>query len=152
MATESQESPDPQDNDTPTGEIQSMPFPPVDADDAAMRGMTMHYAEHFEGPLPHPAAMERYAKIYPDAPKIIFRTFEKQVNHRHEMEATLMHGSERRARVGQFLGTGLLLCALGVAALLAWPGGQPILGGAIAGGVLAAGALSYVFGDRPPRS
>lgn len=110
----------------------------------------MFMRSEFSGPLPPPQVLEQYAALYPDAPKIIFRAFEKQVNHRHEMEATLMHGSERRARVGQILGTVLLLGGLATAVVVAL-NEQPVLGGTIATLSLGAGALTYVFGDRPPR-
>lgn len=44
----------------------------------------------WEGPLPPPAAIEAFAKIYPDAPRIIFESFEKEGEHRRKMEAEMV--------------------------------------------------------------
>lgn len=106
--------------------------------------------EYYSGPLPPPEVLERYAAVHPDAPAIIFRAFEAQVKHRHEMEATYMHGSEARARLGQGLGMVLFMTGLIIAGVLA-AAGQPGYSVAFGALVFTAGGVTYLFGDRPKR-
>ena len=128
-------------------EVPNPPAQPLNADEASGQ-FVMAYREEFQGPLPPPSVIERYAAIHPEAPKIIFRAFESQVKHRLEMEATLLHGSERRARLGQVLGTVLIACGL-AGGIIAVVVGQAASGAVIIVAALASGILSYVFGDRP---
>lgn len=129
------------------GDLTNPPAQPVGADEATSQ-LLMHYREEFQGPLPPPSVIERYAAVHAKAPEIIFRAFESQVKHRLEMEATLLHGSERRARLGQILGTILIGGGLagGVVAIVVGAAGA---GATIIVAALASGILSYVFGDRP---
>jgi len=40
----------------------------------------------YSGPLPHPNVLKAYKEIYPDSVKIIFEEYQKETNHRREME------------------------------------------------------------------
>lgn len=114
--------------------------------------MVRHEMRHYRGPLPDPETLEHYKRIDPRFPDAILKSFSSQTEHRHKMESIYLHGSEKRANRGQWLGTGLLGCGIagGVIVTLA---GHEVTGGIMAGASLAIGAISYVFGDfRPGKS
>lgn|GEM_PF-1711947 len=101
----------------------------------------------YSGPLPPPEMLEKYAEIEPTAPGVIIDQFRKQGDHRRTMETAYMQGSERRANVGQVLGTIVVLVAVGLGAALGFAG-QPVLGGTIVTIALGVGVLSFVFGRK----
>lgn len=107
-------------------------------------------AEQYSSPHPHPEHLERYAALYPQAPEIVFEQFRKQGDHRREMEAKYMRGSERRANIGQWLAFILVLAvvASGVIAIIA---GNPVAGSSIIGVALGGGILLAISGARVTR-
>ncbi len=46
--------------------------------------------EHFSGPVPHPEIIREYESIYPGAAKQIFENWNKQVEHRQELEGLVI--------------------------------------------------------------
>ena len=42
--------------------------------------------EAWQGPLPPPAVLEKYKQIISDGPERVFKQWEKETAHRHEME------------------------------------------------------------------
>lgn len=43
-------------------------------------------ASRFQGPTPPPEVLRAYAELYPDAPRVIFESFEEQGRHRRKLE------------------------------------------------------------------
>jgi len=131
----------------PFNPVQAFPAP-IDGDTAEGSQLLMQFAASYhQGPMPSPEVLKAYVEIYPDAAKVIFRTYERQVNHRHEMEAEYMHGSEARAKVGQICGMIVLMTAL-VGAIGLGFAGQTTIAVVLGTGALASGALTYLFGIR----
>lgn len=98
------------------------------------------------GPLPSAAELERYRAVVPDMPDRLLAHFEKQSDHRMELEKAVIEGDQLRATLGLlggfviamtvFIGSFVLIAlgheSLGVLALL---GDFAVVGGA------------YVYGD-----
>jgi hypothetical protein len=104
--------------------------------------------EHYSGPFPHPEHLERYAKLYPRAPEIIFKTFEEQSEHRRNVETIFVEGTEHRANRGQWLAFCIVVLVIlaGVVAILK---GQAIAGGSVIGVAFSGGVVLYVAGAHP---
>ncbi len=62
----------------------------------------------FQGPTPPPETLRQYAEIYPDAPRIIFQSFEEQGKHRRMLESRQHYHSIVRGYLG--LGAGTIIC------------------------------------------
>lgn len=101
--------------------------------------------ERYSGPFPHPEHLERFAKLYPKAPQIIFDNFDKQSEHRRRVETTYMQGSERRANRGQWLAYSLVVLAIG-AGVVAIALGQGAAGATIVTAAFAGGVVLYIAG------
>lgn len=71
-------------------------------------------AHTFRGPTPPPEILREYAELYPDAPRIIFESFERQGIHRREMEARYMRHAVMRSYLGLLSGTVICLACLGL--------------------------------------
>jgi hypothetical protein len=52
--------------------------------------------------------MRSYEDLYPGATKIFFKQFQKQTDHRIDLESFAVRSKERRANVGQWLAFTLL--------------------------------------------
>ena len=117
---------------------------PEDVQEAIARRVEMHL-EHYSSPYPHPDHLERYAALYPEAPKIVFESYRQQTDHRRAMETKFMNGSERRAFVGQWLAFGLVLAVIG-AGIFAIAVGQAVAGATIITGGLGGGVILAVSG------
>ena len=100
------------------------------------------------GPLPDPETLSGYGQIDPSFPERIVRSFERQSEHRQEMERKLLNGSERRAGRGQVIGSTLVGMGIvgGIVAILM---GEAIAGASIIVPSLAGGVLTYLFGFGP---
>lgn len=58
-------------------------------------------AEYRSGILPPPEEMERYEQLVPGLTDRLVKTYEKQVQHRIEIEKTVIEGDSKRANRGQ---------------------------------------------------
>src|SRR5258708_7871031 len=58
----------------------------------------------FSGPIPPPEIIEKYEKIYPGAAKIIFEDWDKQVNHRQDLERRLVSTDNTKSLLGVVFG------------------------------------------------
>ena len=119
-----------------------------DVQDELVRRVVMEM-EQYSSPHPHPDHLERYAKLYPEAPKIVFDAFRDQGQHRREMETKYMHGSERRANIGQFLAFILVGAVIG-AGFYAISQGQAAAGATIITVGFGGGVVLVVAGARQP--
>ena len=101
--------------------------------------------ERYSGQFPHPEYMERYAKLYPRSPAIIFEQFENQSAHRREVEKTYMRGNEHRSNVGQWLAYSLVVLSI-TAGLVAVLTGQATAGSTIIISAFGGGIILYIAG------
>ncbi len=97
------------------------------------------------GPLPSPRTLKDYSKVLPEAPERIIGQFEKQSDHRMEMEKIVVKAQVGQSRTGQIMGYSVALLFL-VAAV-----GLILLDHAVAGTVigsidLVALVSVFVFG------
>ena len=111
-------------------------------------------ASRFSGPVPSAAQMKEYAEIDPDFPKKFFEILEKQQDHDHAVENSVIEinkeiafehqALERRGQTfGFVLAAGGLVAGVITAAL-----GSPLAGGIIGSGGIAVLAGVFVYGAR----
>lgn len=62
--------------------------------------------------LPPPDDLERYEKLNPGTAKILMETFQKQVEHRINIETSVINANTDKAKRGQVLGFILCLTAI----------------------------------------
>jgi len=106
--------------------------------------------EMFEGPLPPPAVLERYETLYPDAPRIIFTSFEQQGIHRRTIEDFAIRTNARRADYGLAAGFVVTLSFLVACVFLVFNGYE--VAGTILGTVdLVALVGVFVYGSQKQR-
>lgn len=118
---------------------------------AATRGNDMLYAERtYTGPLPEPVDLQAYDMIVPGAAERIISVFERQAEHRHDLEQRVIDGSESRAGIGQWLAFIVMLTGV-VGGCVVAVVGEPKAGAGIVAAAFAAGSLTYVIGGRAPK-
>lgn len=76
----------------------------------------------WSGPLPPPAALERFNQIIPNGADRIVKMAEAEQAHRHEYEKTGVVASANEARRGQFLGAFISVLAISGAIFTAYIG------------------------------
>lgn len=115
-------------------------------------GRQIEYAEvSYSGPLPAPADLQAYELIVPGAAERIISAFERQTEHRHDLELRVIEGSEGRSGLGQWLAFLVMMTGV-IGGCIVAATGPGAAGATIAGVAFAGGALSYVLGGRPPKS
>jgi len=70
--------------------------------------------------LPPPDELERYEKIYPGTGKLILDSYVAQVNHRMELEKTVVFGDSKRASIGQRISACLAFLCIILGGLLTY--------------------------------
>jgi uncharacterized membrane protein len=106
------------------------------------------HSKMHRGPLPAPETLAEYGDIDASFPERIVSAFEKQSEHRQDMERRIVAGSERRAGRGQVIGS--VLVGMGLAGgILAIILGEAVAGASIIVPSLAGGVLTYLFGFGP---
>jgi uncharacterized membrane protein len=101
--------------------------------------------ERYSSQFPHPEHLERYVNLYPDAAKLIFDNFDKQSEHRRDMERLFVKGNESRANRGQWLAFSIVIVTIGVG-LVSVLNGNATAGGIIIGAAFAGGVVLYIAG------
>lgn len=76
-------------------------------------GNSVLLASYFEGPLPHPKALQAYDQIIPGAAERILRMAEAEAEHRQEMEKRIVREYYSAQRIGTHWGAIVCLAALG---------------------------------------
>lgn len=99
-------------------------------------------AASYSGPLPPPAALERYEQVCPGAADRILKQWETQSQHRQALESAVVQSNVANSRRGQILGFLLAIGSLGIAAWLI-SSGQPVKG--VIALLVEVGALAAVF-------
>jgi uncharacterized membrane protein len=95
-----------------------------------------------KGPLPPPADLEKYEKLYPGATKLLFDNFINQSNHRMELETLTIQRDAKRADRGQTIAAILCMMVLVPSIVLLFLG-KPLIGLSAIIGALA--TLSGIF-------
>ncbi len=96
--------------------------------------------EMYSGPLPKPDDLIKYNQAYPDAAKIILEGFQKQSEHRMELEKIVVSGNSRRANRGQ------LFAFILAVVIICFGGTLLLLGKELEGYVLLVGTVSTLIG------
>ncbi len=108
---------------------------------------TQLVAASYSGPLPPPAALERYEQICPGASDRILKQWEAQTQHRQSIETAVVASNVAATARGQWLGAFLAIIVMAI-------GGTLIAGGKGAAGVtllvaeVASLAAIFVLGKR----
>lgn len=74
--------------------------------------------EMYKGPMPTPEQIEKYEKLYSGAAKFFFKTVEKQVNHRIEMESHVIKSNSESEKRGSWFGFIIAMSAIAAGVLL----------------------------------
>lgn len=109
--------------------------------------VTKQVMESFSGPLPHPKILREYNNICPGAADRILQLAEKQMEHRHDMEKTLIRSNSRNSFLGilfAFL-LGLLIIGGGIYCVAI---GRQVSGLIFGGAGLAAVIIAFIRGTR----
>jgi uncharacterized membrane protein len=83
----------------------------------------------WQGPLPPPAALEKFDQIVPGSADRILRMAESEQQHRQAYERDGLAAAVREARRGQYLGAVICLAAVvaaGIAVYVGSPGYVPV--------------------------
>lgn len=104
----------------------------------------------FSGPLPPPEYLAQYKSILPDAPERIMIMAEKEQQHRHDVDNTMVEeGLKQRSR-GQILGF-ILALMFGAASLILGLNGQVTLAGILGTTTVVGLAVIFVLNKRPSK-
>lgn len=103
---------------------------------------------HWSGALPRPEDFGRYAEIVPDAPERILRMAEREQDHRISLESQIVPANIAAGRRGQWLGAGISLLALVLAAGATYVGAPWQVATAIVGVPVLSVARSLVTAIR----
>ena len=71
--------------------------------------MAFEEERSFSGPLPPPEYLEAYEKVMPGAPDRLLTMTEKQVDHRIELEKTIVKKKFFQSTLGQIIGAILII-------------------------------------------
>jgi len=122
--------------------------------------------ESYQGAVPHPALVEHFSRLYPDAAATLFRWAEQEIAHRHAMDSQAMQANiatqakqvaiaEFQAeqgvqtdRIGLFAGIAISLICIGASVYLALSGQAMVAMGVIA--LPTAGVLLALRGKGKP--
>lgn len=104
----------------------------------------------FRGPLPPPEVLQRYDQITPGLADRIVRMAEKNQDHRHNLENTVIPSRVKLEQRGQIIGA-LLGIAMIISGTAIVATGMPIVGVSIIGTTAVALAGLFVYTDRSKR-
>lgn len=106
--------------------------------------------QHFSGPLPLPAHLEKYNEILPGAAERIMAMAEAQSKHRREMETKSIDSDISRSKLGLWFGFIIGTLGLSLGAFLMYAG-KLLEGGLLGGGTLASLVWVFIYGSRQRR-
>ena len=109
------------------------------------RLIEVQIASYFKGPLPHPDILREYESIVPGGAERIFARFEKQSDHRMQLEDFAIREELKQSSRGQIFGLVISLFGLGAAVALALMGHE-IIAATLAGGTIVSLATVFIIG------
>lgn len=95
--------------------------------------------QHYSGPIPPPSMMAQYNDVMPNGADRIMRMAEKQQDHRHKLEETVIMSDAAQSRNGLISGTMCMMTAYIVSGILGVTGHEAAAG-------VVAGTVTVVFG------
>jgi len=111
--------------------------------DAQGKNGVVVQAQHFSGPLPHPAILEQYEKIVPGAAERILQKFESQSEHRQKLESSVVWVDNFKSIAGLFLGFIIAMTTI-VGGIVCALKGKPLLGGTLSFAGLAILVAAFI--------
>jgi uncharacterized membrane protein len=81
--------------------------------------MAASKTELFQGPLPHPSLLKAYDIVVPGLAERIIVAWEKQTNHRINLEQIVITGDNNRANWGLFSATAITITVIVACTILA---------------------------------
>lgn len=105
----------------------------------------------FSGPLPPPEFLFAYKEILPGSPERILSMAEREQQHRHETEKTVVNKTMQQRSRGQWLGFSLALF-FGVAALIFGLNGEVWLSGIFGTTTVISLAIIFALNQQPSKS
>ncbi len=121
------------------------------SDDTPGRRKLTAIRTEWSGPLPPPQILQRYEEIVPGAADRILKMTEKQMNHRIDLEKTVIKGDSKRSYLGLIAGFIVAISAIGGAIYLA-ANGHGLAGGVIGGSATVGLASVFVYGSNARRA
>ena len=82
----------------------------IPASNSGKQILTQQSIAYSRGPLPPPEQLQKYGEIVEDGAERIFKQFEKQTAHRHEIEKLNFSASIKHEKLG--LVFGFIICLL----------------------------------------
>ncbi len=110
-----------------------------------VRRIVRYIASAYAGPLPPAETLAGYAKIYPQAPEIIFTSFQEEAKHRREMERRELEAETALAYFRTKCAVGIFLLIVGLAFFAVYRN-YPIQGTVIALGPLLSIVGLIIYG------
>jgi uncharacterized membrane protein len=107
------------------------------------------FGQHHSGPLPAPADLEHYERVYPGAAERIFAMAEREQAHRQERERHVDAVNSASAKRGQWLGAVIVLLAMSGAVAIGLLHGPWQIAAALVGVPLLSVVRDFTRGQRP---
>lgn len=98
---------------------------------------------NWQGPLPPPQALEDYDRVVKNGAERVFKQFEKEGNHRRDMERSHLNAQIRDLMIGKALAFVFVMAVVGWG-IYAVSQGSSIVGGAVVFGALASIVFAFV--------
>lgn len=102
--------------------LKDLPDPQKRAVIAVLTGFTIQTRSIHRGPLPSPQTLKAYNEALPGGAERIFASFEKQSQHRMDMEKGVVESQQRQSTRGQHYGLIVALVFIIIAGILAYTG------------------------------
>ena len=113
---------------------------------SAVMVTTLTSREH-SGPLPDPETLHGYNQLIPNGADRVMIMAEKNQEHRHQLQKTVVDKKLSHNRTGQYLGFLIGLVGIGCGTFLA-ANGNTTVGGIIAGGTVVSLVSVFVIGKK----
>ncbi len=104
----------------------------------------------YSGPIPSAEELQKYKEVYPEAPKIIMEVFQKQTDHRINIENIVIKSNTRRATLATMFAF-ILGLAMISGAIYLMSKGMYVPGYSTLGTAILTLAGSFLYGTKNNR-
>lgn len=118
-----------------------------DANNQGIMPRIVSIEERFEGPLPHPAILEKYNQIIPGAADRILKMAEDQSQHRRRLEQKVIGSDALKSILGVFFAFIIAFSGLAIGGYTALQG-QPFFGGTVSIAVIGSVVWTFIYGTQ----
>lgn len=101
----------------------------------------------YEAPLPPPQILAEYEKIHSGTANIIIEVFEKQANHRIDMEKTVIVSATKQRSKGQWFAFIISICLM-LLAFFALKYNHPVVASIICSTTLVSIIYTFITGNK----